>query len=165
VELVANAYEAGTGAAGARHDNARYTLALLLLLLGVTLRADEPRSPGVWLQPVDIHAATPSACVREWKPAECAVILSVKGPWPWGDQVRSAVTSSERTALAMSLARGGEGDGVDAPPVIGRLELQASEMLEQKKEKHVFLIGTTVRFRALSAQRRGPVLLCASRLS
>lgn len=149
VELVANCYEvelphnAGAGET-AKHDNARYILAVMLMLLGVTMRCGEGTSAKVWCQAMDIHAPTPSACVKMWDPSLHAAIVSIKGPWPWGDRVRSSVTSSERSALAMTLAKGGDdflADGGDAP-VIEKLEVQATEMLQQKREKHVFLIGS-----------------------
>lgn len=127
IEIVANAYDLTAG-----HEHAKFTLAVLLILLGVVLRAGQPsaREGGdgnaVWLQPVDIHAQTPAACTREWDPSDTSVVIvSVKGPWPWGDGSRSAVSQGERKELAMTLIEG-------EAPVIGHLEAQASELLEQK---------------------------------
>lgn len=144
VELMANCYEveatAEGGSGSSVHDNARYILAVMLMLLGATMRCGEGTSAKVWCQAMDIHAPTPSTCVKAWEPAVHAAIVSIKGPWPWGDRVRSSVSSSERSALAMTLAKGGDeflADGGDAPPVIEKLEVQASEMLQQKREKHV----------------------------
>lgn len=122
IEIVANSYEISTG-----YKNARYTLAVLLLLLSVVLRTGRRNRRSVWLQPVDIHEPTPASCVREWNPSKDMVILSVKGPWPWGDQVRAAVSVHEREELALTLA-----EGQADVPIIGRLEEQASELLEQK---------------------------------
>jgi predicted GTPase len=133
IEIVANAYEISSSS----YDSARYSLALLLMLLGISLNVGHTVStPSVWLQPVDIHSETPIDITRVWNPVAGTIVLTIKGPWPWGDSVRAKVSNDERTELALKMI-GGDGEIAD----ISRLEMGTNDAIKQKGEQHVFILG------------------------
>jgi hypothetical protein len=129
VEVVGSAHDA-TGS----YENARYALAVQLMLLGVVLRGS-----AVCLRPVDLHVTAAAGGSQESPPVEYPVVLSMTGPWPWGDRVRSKVGQDERDELVLKLI---DGDGEMADNITC-LDLGTSDAIQEKKEQHIFCIGQT----------------------
>jgi hypothetical protein len=130
-ELIISVHDAAnSGGSG----NARYALAVLLMLMGVILRK---QNVSVWLKPFDIHVSRTAFCSRQWNPDDNPVVLSITGPWPWGDSARSKISPNERQRLAMRLVDD------DSEMTLSNLELGTTYAIEEKRDQHVFILGET----------------------